>query len=150
MKILSLRIIFRIPMTSNSKRRDLVCSTGYRNVPIKPASRSSGYPFPFPMRLLGQAPSPGPTACAFSRTCLTARLFRSRWSLVPAHPRGKNEARFPRQPRRSRRVFSFGGGDKHLYLFNLPFGYGGDRFLFHRRPIPVDKTLCTEPRGVCR
>ena len=68
------------------------------------ASRSSEYPFSISDVLVGEYPKPPTARSAFGRTCLSARLYRSRWSLIPAHPRGKNGARFPRQPRRSRRV----------------------------------------------
>lgn len=61
---------------------------------VDTASRSSGYPFPVPDVLVGARPEPQTARFAFGRTCLTARLCRSRWSLLPAHPRGKNGAQF--------------------------------------------------------
>lgn len=102
-----------------------------------------------PKRSLGRAPSPRPPALRSVK-----RAFRHGFSasVGRSFPHIRAESLGARVPapllRRSRRGFSFGGGDKHLYLFNLPFGDGRDRFLLHRRPIPVDKTLRTEPRRV--
>ena len=45
--------------------------------------------FGYCIRLLGSPPSPGLAAFASSRTRLTAWLFRSLRSLLPAHPRRK-------------------------------------------------------------
>ena len=48
-----------------------------------------GISFSAPDALVGASPKPQAARSAFGRTCLTARLCRSRWSLIPAHPRGK-------------------------------------------------------------
>ena len=55
-----------------------------------------------PMCLLGSAPRPRPDALAFGQTRLTAWLCRSRWSLLPAHPRRKFGVHSALQPRLSR------------------------------------------------
>ena len=57
---------------------------------VKRASGQAGHRdilFGYPDVLVGVPPSPGLAAFASSRTRLTAWLFRSRWSLLPAHPR---------------------------------------------------------------
>ena len=69
-----------------------------------PASRSSEYPFRISDVLVGEFPKPPTARSAFGRTRLAARLFRSRWSLIPAHPRGKIWAR-PRPSRAGHGAF---------------------------------------------
>ena len=58
------------------------------------ASNVSGYPFGYPDTLVGVPPNPGPDVFTSGRTRLTAWLFRSLWSLLPARPRRKSGARF--------------------------------------------------------
>ena len=109
-----------------------------RSLSFGEASRSSGYPFRISDVLVGEFPKPPTARSAFSRTCLAARLFRFRWSLIPAHPRGKIRARSAPESRRSRRVISQMPCHNNLRTFFLSVRVHGNGFRPHGGRIPVD------------
>ena len=87
-----------IPNDGSSARAEITSLSGILSITLLCASNVSEYPFGHSETLVGAHPKPPTARYAVGQTCLSARLFRFRWSLLPAHPRGKFGGAVSRAP----------------------------------------------------